>query len=269
MKSKMEFICGLCVLESEDLALSVAGRLEEKLSPFFDEINLTFKGSFDKANRSSIDSFRGPGIDGGLKILEKVRSTHKLPVLTDFHLPSQADEVASVCDVIQLPAFLCRQTDLVHAGAVAAKKYNRKLNVKKGQFLAPEDTKNIVDKVSPVLEKENLYLTERGTSFGYNNLIVDMASYNTMKSFGVKVIHDATHCVQRPGGLGKSTGGKREQIEILSRAAIAAGADGIFMEVHPEPAKALSDSATAYELEKIATYVSNILKVRRAVNELN
>ena len=269
MKNKMEFICGLCVLESEDLAMSVAGRLKEKLSPFFDEINLTFKGSFDKANRSSIDSFRGPGLEGGLKILEKIKSTHGLPVLTDFHLPSQADEVASVCDVIQLPAFLCRQTDLVHSGAVAAKKYNRKLNVKKGQFLAPEDTTNIIDKVSPVLEKENLYLTERGTSFGYNNLVVDMASYNIMKSFGVKVIHDATHCVQRPGGLGKSTGGKREQIEILARAAVAAGADGIFMETHPEPSKALSDAATAYELEKIVTFVSNILKIRRAVNELN
>ncbi len=269
MSSKFEFISGLCVLESEELALSVAGQLKEKLSPFSDQINLTFKGSFDKANRSSIDSYRGPGIEKGLKILERVKKEIGLPVLTDFHTPDQADTVASVCDVFQIPAFLCRQTDLVHAGAVAAKKYGRKLNVKKGQFLAAEDTKNIVDKVSPTLEIENLYLTERGTSFGYNNLIVDMASFNIMKSFGVKVIHDATHCVQRPGGLGKSTGGKREQIEILARAAVAAGADGIFMETHPQPSKALSDSATAYELEKIVTFVSNILKVRKAFNELN
>ncbi len=269
MKEKFEFICGLCVIESEELALKVSNRLREKLSPFFGDLNLTFKASFDKANRSSFDSFRGPGIEKGLEILGKVKKETGLPVLTDFHLPEQADLVASVCDIIQVPAFLCRQTDLIHAGAVACKKYDRMINVKKGQFLAPEDTKNIIEKIAPVIDRSKVYLTERGTSFGYKNLIVDMASYQTMKSFGVKTIHDATHCVQRPGGLGKSTGGKREQIEILARAAVAAGADGIFMEIHPTPEKALSDSATCYELEKISTFVANILHIKKACNELN
>ncbi|MEC7275123.1 MAG: 3-deoxy-8-phosphooctulonate synthase [Bdellovibrionota bacterium] len=257
---------GPCVLESEDLAMEVAQSLKEQLKPFGDRVHLTFKGSFDKANRSSIDSYRGPGIEKGLKILEKVKKETGLPVITDYHLPSQAEEVASVVDTLQIPAFLCRQTDMIIAGAQACEKYGRQLKIKKGQFLSPEETKNIVDKAVNFLMKDKILLTERGTSFGYNNLVVDMASFSIMKSFGVRTIHDATHCVQRPGGLGTSTGGKREQILVLARAAVAAGADGVFMECHPNPDKALSDSTTSLELPKIGGIIESLLKVKDAVS---
>ena len=266
---KLELICGLCVLESEDLALEVAGKIIESIKPFNDKVNFTFKGSFDKANRSSFDSYRGPGIDAGLKILDKVKSTYAVPTLTDIHLPEQCDQVASVVDILQVPAFLCRQTDLVVSAAEACKKYGRKLNIKKGQFISPEESKNIIKKVDGFLGIDSLMLTERGTSFGYNNLVVDMSSFSIMKSFGVKVIHDATHCVQRPGGLGKSTGGKREQIEVLARAAIAAGADGIFMETHPTPDKALSDAATCLDLSKVRRIVSHLINIKEVIDELN
>ncbi len=266
---KLEIICGLCVLESEQLALDVAGHVQEALEPFKDKVNFTFKGSFDKANRSSFDSYRGPGIKKGLKILEKVKTTYGLPVLTDVHLPEQCDAVASVVNILQIPAFLCRQTDLVVSAAKACQKYDRKLNVKKGQFLSPDEAKNIVKKVDGFISNNSLMLTERGTSFGYNNLIVDMGSYSIMKSFGVKVIHDATHCVQRPGGLGKSTGGKREQIEVLARAAIAAGADGIFIETHPTPEKALSDAATCLDLNRVGSVINNIIKIKEVIDELD
>ena len=219
---KLEFICGPCVLESEDLAMQIAGTLKEKLAPFESDIELIFKGSFDKGQSFQLRLFSRPGMEKGLQILEKVKNTYGLPTVTDIHLPEQANPVASVVDVVQIPAFLCRQTDLVVAASKACQEHGSRLNIKKGQFLAPADTKNIVEKVSPFLSKENLYLTERGTSFGYNNLVVDMSSFSIMKSFGVRVIHDATHCVQMPGGLGKSTGGKREQIEVLARAAVAA-----------------------------------------------
>ena len=201
----------------------------------------------------------------GLKIMEKVKSVTGLPVITDFHSPDQADEVASVCNVLQVPAFLCRQTDMIVAGAQACKKYGGTLKVKKGQFLSPEETKNIVEKAENFLPKEQILLTERGTSFGYNNLVVDMASFMIMKSFGVKTIHDATHCVQRPGGLGTATGGKREQILVLAKAAIAAGSDGIFMECHPNPEKALSDSATSLELAKAGSIIESLLKIYEVV----
>ncbi len=257
---------GPCVLESEDLAMEVAQSLKEQLKPFGDRVHLTFKGSFDKANRSSIDSYRGPGIEKGLKILEKVKKETGLPVITDYHLPSQAEEVASVVDTLQIPAFLCRQTDMIIAGAQACEKYGRQLKIKKGQFLSPEETKNIVDKAVNFLMKDKILLTERGTSFGYNNLVVDMASFSIMKSFGVRTIHDATHCVQRPGGLGTSTGGKREQILVLARAAVAAGADGVFMECHPNPDMALSDSTTSLELPKIGGIIESLLKVKDAVS---
>ncbi len=257
---------GPCVLESEDLAMEVAQSLKEQLKPFGDRVHLTFKGSFDKANRSSIDSYRGPGIEKGLKILEKVKKETGLPVITDYHLPSQAEEVASVVDTLQIPAFLCRQTDMIIAGAQACEKYGRQLKIKKGQFLSPEETKNIVDKAVNFLMKDKILLTERGTSFGYNNLVVDMASFSIMKSFGVRTIHDATHCVQRPGGLGTSTGGKREQILVLARAAVAAGADGVFMECHPNPDKALSDSTTSLELPKVGGIIESLLKVKDAVS---
>ena len=175
--------------------------------------------------------------------------------------------VAKSVSVLQVPACLGRQTDMIFAGAEACQKFSRELKVKKGQFLSPEETKNIVDKASHFLPKEKILLTERGSSFGYNNLVVDMASFQIMKSFGVRAIHDATHCVQRPGGLGTATGGKREQILVLAQAAVAAGADGIFMECHPNPDKALSDAATALPLAQVKSIVERLLKIRKAVSE--
>lgn len=263
--SKMDFYIGPCVIENEALARQIAETLLKDLEPFKNEINLHFKGSYDKANRSSFTSYRGPGIDEGLRILELINKEYGLPTLTDFHTPDQAEPVAKSVSVLQVPAFLCRQTDMIFAGAEACKKYNRELKVKKGQFLSPEETKNIVDKASHFLPKEKIILTERGSSFGYNNLVVDMASFQIMKSFGVRTVHDATHCVQRPGGLGTATGGKREQILVLARAAVAAGADGVFMECHPNPDKALSDSATALPLANVKNIVEQLLRIRKAV----
>ncbi len=262
---KMDLFIGPCVLENEALAMTVCETVLKELDEFKDLLNISFKGSFDKANRSAIDSYRGPGIDDGLKILEKISETFSIPTITDFHSPEQADLVASVVNTLQVPAFLCRQTDMIIAGAKAAQRYGGQLKIKKGQFLAPEDTKNIVDKAVNFLPKEQILLTERGTSFGYNNLVVDMASFQIMKSFGVRTIHDATHCVQRPGGLGKSTGGKREQIETLAKAAIAAGADGIFMEAHPDPQKALSDATSQLPLTQVKSLVGKLLEIRNIV----
>ena len=264
---KLILFMGPCVLESTELALEVATSLKEQLKGVADQVELTFKGSFDKANRSAIDSYRGPGLQAGLKIFEEVKKKTGLPVVTDFHTPEQAMEIASVVDTLQIPAFLCRQTDMICAGAEAAAKYGRFLKIKKGQFLSPEETGNIVDKAVTRMPIDKIYLTERGSSFGYNNLVVDMASFQIMKSFGVKTIHDATHCVQRPGGLGKSTGGKREQILVLARAAIAAGADGIFMEVHPRPEKALSDAATSLPLDQAGKIINDLLEIYRVVNK--
>lgn len=265
--TKMDFYIGPCVIESEALARQIAETLLKDLEPFKNEINLHFKGSFDKANRSSFTSYRGPGIEEGMRILSMINKEYGLPTLTDFHLPDQAEIVAKHVSVLQVPAFLCRQTDMIFAGAEACAKYGRELKVKKGQFLSPEETKNIVDKASHFLPKEKIILTERGSSFGYNNLVVDMASFQIMKSYGVRTVHDATHCVQRPGGLGTATGGKREQIQVLAKAAVAAGADGIFMECHPNPDKALSDAATALPLASVKGIVEKLLKIRRAVEE--
>lgn len=267
-KRKMDLFIGPCVLESEQLAMDIAGRLIEDLFEIRDKINLSFKGSFDKANRSSIDSYRGPGIDKGLAILEKIGKTYSLPTITDFHIPAQAEEVASVVKTLQIPAFLCRQTDMIVAGAEAVQKYNGQLKIKKGQFLSPAECENIVNKAHTILSKDQILLTERGSSFGYNNLIVDMSSFQTMKSFGVRTIHDATHCVQRPGGLGTSTGGKREQIKVLAQAAIAAGADGVFLETHPHPGKALSDAATALPIEQMKTLVIKLVTLFEVIDGL-
>ena len=264
-KAPLELFVGSCVIESEEFVLELAARLKDELAVFEGKINLTFKASFDKANRSSFTSFRGPGLEKGIEILAKVKEKTGLPLLTDYHTPDQADKVASVVDVLQVPAFLCRQTDMIHAGALACQKYGRILKIKKGQFLSPEETGNIVDKAKSVIPLSQIYLTERGSSFGYNNLVVDMGSFQIMKSFGVKTIHDATHCVQRPGGLGTSTGGKREQIEVLARAAIAAGADGIFMECHPDPDKALSDPTTSLDIKKVRPLVETLLRVYEVV----
>ncbi len=264
--SKTPVFIGPCALESLELAKRVAGFLKEDLD--HKKVDLYFKGSFDKANRSSIDSYRGPGIDEGLKILETIKKEFELKVITDFHLPEQAESVAEVVDVLQIPAFLCRQTDVIVAGAKACKKNGRALKIKKGQFLSPFDTKNIVEKASSILSKDFIYLTERGTSFGYNNLMVDMTSFQIMKSFGVKTIHDATHSVQRPGALGKSTGGAREFMIPLARAAMAAGANGIFMEAHPNPDQALSDATTQMPLERIPQIIQELVSIKEHVEQL-
>jgi 2-dehydro-3-deoxyphosphooctonate aldolase (KDO 8-P synthase) len=271
--NRMVVIAGPCVLEDEGLVMEVATELAEQLDGL--PIEFYFKSSFDKANRTSIEGFRGPGLREGLKLLSRVRAQVGVPILTDFHTPEQADPVADVVDYLQIPAFLCRQTDLIVAGAEAALRRGRRLNVKKGQFLAPWDAKNIVDKTEAVLEKvaptlssaprsDWLTLTERGSSFGYNQLVVDMVSFQVMRGFGVPVIHDATHSVQSPGGGagGKSTGGKREYIETLARAAMAAGASGIFLECHPNPAVAKSDGPNAFYLEHVGAFIRQLLEFR-------
>jgi 2-dehydro-3-deoxyphosphooctonate aldolase (KDO 8-P synthase) len=266
----MTLIAGPCVIEDEGLVFEIATELKRQLHGL--PIQLFFKASFDKANRSSIDGFRGPGITEGLRILNRVKEKTGLPLLTDIHSVEQAEEVAKYIDFLQVPAFLCRQTDLIVAVTEAALKWNRKINVKKGQFLAPWDTKNIVDKVRAVeagkgasAKKLDLYLTERGASFGYNTLVVDMTSFQTMSKFGVSTIYDATHSIQSPGGGpgGKSTGGKREYLEVLARAAFAAGADGLFMECHPRPDMAKSDGPNSFYLEHVGAFIQQILEFRK------
>ncbi len=269
-------IAGPCVIEDEGLILETAQELKRQLAGL--PVDFYFKSSFDKANRTSIEGFRGPGLEEGLRILSKVKAETGLKTLTDFHTPEQAAPIAEGVDFLQIPAFLCRQTDMIAAGAEAALRFGRKLAVKKGQFLAPGDTKNIVEKVQSVLQKhqsqipvsEFLYLTERGVSFGYNTLIVDMTSFQQMKQFGVPTIFDATHSVQSPGAGagGKSTGGKRQHIEVLARAAIAAGADGVFLECHPNPTVAKSDGPNAFFLEHVGTFIRQLLEIRRVVSDM-
>lgn len=272
--TKMTLIAGPCVIEDEALTLEIAQELKRQLSGA--PVELYFKASYDKANRTSIDGFRGPGMEAGLKILDRIREKTGLPFLTDFHTPEQAKPVAEVADFIQIPAFMCRQTDLVVAGAQAALEHGRRLNVKKGQFLAPWDAKNIVEKVRAVQGKtapaksvrpDWCCMTERGASFGYNTLVVDMITFQCMQQFGVPVIYDATHSIQSPGGGagGKSTGGKREYLETLARAAMAAGADGLFMECHPNPKVAKSDGPNAFYLEHVGTFVRQLLAIRELV----
>ena len=252
-------LAGPCAIEGEEMAFEIA----EKIISVTDklEIPFIFKGSYRKANRSRLDSFTGIGDEIALRILKKVGMHFKIPTVTDIHTAQEAAIAAEYVDVLQIPAFLCRQTDMILAAADACKKFGRKLKIKKGQFLSPEETSNIVEKASHYLGKEDILLTERGSSFGYNNLVVDMASFQTMKSFGVKAVHDATHCVQRPGGLGDATGGKRGAIKVLARAAVAAGADGVFMEVHPEPNKALSDASTCLPIEEMKGLVTSLIDI--------
>jgi 2-dehydro-3-deoxyphosphooctonate aldolase (KDO 8-P synthase) len=274
--SAMPLIAGPCVIEDEGLVLEVATELKRQLALF--PVEFYFKASFDKANRTSIDGFRGPGMNEGLKILSRVREKTGLKLLTDFHTPEQAGPVAEVVDFMQIPAFLCRQTEMIQAGAEAALKHGRRLNVKKGQFLAPWDAKNIVEKIRTVEERSQkrpmrpdwACLTERGVSFGYNTLVVDMTSFQTMRAFGVPVIYDATHSVQSPGAGagGKSTGGKRENIEVLARAAISAGADGLFLECHPRPEKAKSDGPNAFYLEHVGAFVKQLIELRAVVSRM-
>ena len=233
---KFIVIAGPCVIESEEITLQIAEKLK-KISSELD-IDFYFKASFDKANRTSIESFRGSGIEQGLKILKKVKDTYQLKIVTDIHEPYQAQMAAEVADIVQIPAFLCRQTDLL----IAAAKTGKCVNVKKAQFLAPWDMKNVVHKLEESGTR-NIMLCERGTSFGYNTLVVDMTSIVEMKKNGYPVIFDGTHSVQKPGGNGSSTSGNREHVPYLVKAAVAAGADGVFLETHLNPEGALSDGA--------------------------
>ena len=254
-----KLIAGPCVIESEEMVMSIA----EKMKSVTDKLGIpyTFKASFDKANRTSINGKRGPGIEEGLKILEKVKTTFDLPVATDIHEPWQAEPVGKVCDIVQIPAFLCRQTDLL----VAAAKTGKCINIKKAQFLAPWDMANCAQKVKQS-GNSNIMLCERGTSFGYNNLVVDMTGLVEMKKFGYPVIFDATHSVQKPGGKGTSTGGNREYVEYLAKAAIAVGVDGLFMETHPSPDEAWSDGPNMVVLDEMEAMLKKLIKVYEAVN---
>ena len=256
---KLIVLGGPCVAEGMEICKEIASFLKEACAKR--DIQYVFKASFDKANRSSVTGFRGMGMEQGLEILREVKETLSLPVVTDIHESCQAEKVAEVADIIQIPAFLCRQTDLLLAAAATGKA----VNVKKGQVLAPEDMKGVVGKLESAGCK-NIMLTERGTSFGYHNLVVDMRSLQTMRLLGYPVIFDATHSVQLPGGLGNASGGQREFIPALSRAAAAVGIDGIFMEVHPDPAKALSDGPNSLDFagaEKLLDEVKAIYELTR------
>lgn len=237
----LALIAGPCVIESEELCLHIAEKLKQAVEGR--PINLIFKASFDKANRSSYEGFRGPGLEEGLKILSRVRKEFDIPVVTDVHTEEQAKIAGEVCDMLQIPAFLCRQTDLV----VAVAKTGAVVSVKKGQFMAPWDMSNVVDKIVKA-GNDKILLIERGATFGYNNLVSDPRSIPIMQAMGYPVCFDATHSAQLPGGLGSSTGGQRKFVPVLAKAAIAAGADCLFMECHPEPAKSKSDAATIYDL---------------------
>lgn len=260
MKKSLFLIAGPCVIESEEMVITIA----EKLKQVTDKLGIEyyFKASFDKANRTSIDSYRGPGIEDGVRILKKVKEDIGVKICTDIHEAWQADKAAEVADIIQIPAFLCRQTDLL----TAAGNTGRIVNIKKAQFLAPWDMKNAVKKVEST-GNHNIMLCERGSSFGYNNLVVDMTSIPEMQKFGYPVVFDATHSVQKPGGNGTSTGGNREYVPCLAKAAVAAGADGIFMEVHPDPDRAKSDGANSLELNIVGIVLEQLLAIRGGVCE--
>ena len=238
-------IAGTCVIESRQMALDTAGTLKEICADL--GISFIYKSSYDKANRSSSKSFRGKGIDEGLDILDEVKRQFKVPVLTDVHTVEEISQVASVVDVLQTPAFLCRQTDFIHAVASAGKP----VNIKKGQFLAPWDMKNVVEKARQASGQDNIMVCERGVSFGYNNLVSDMRSLMVMRDTGCPVVFDATHSVQLPGGQGDKSGGQREFVPVLARAAVASGVAGLFMETHPNPDQALSDGPNAWPLAKM------------------
>ena len=237
-------IAGPCVIENEDITLEIAGFLKETGEKL--QIPVIFKASYDKANRTSLESFRGPGMGRGLEILQKVKETTGLPVLSDVHQTGDVEKVKEILDVIQIPAFLCRQTDLISAAALSG----LPVNIKKGQFVSPRDIGPTIEKVTSAGNR-NIIITERGTFFGYNNLVVDMRSIAIMKGFGFPVVFDATHSVQLPGGDGTCSGGEREFVSHLSRAAVAAGADGIFLEIHPDPDSALCDGPNSLPLHEV------------------
>lgn len=263
-------IAGPCAIESRELALETAGQLKEIAAAC--GVHFVYKSSFDKANRTSGSSFRGPGLDAGLEILAQVRSQIGVPVITDVHEIEQIAPVAAVCDLLQTPAFLCRQTDFIRAVACAGKP----VNIKKGQFLAPGDMKNVVDKArAAAIEHaggdpaagQNILVCERGASFGYNNLVADMRSLAILRATDCPVVFDATHSVQLPGGQGTSSGGQREFVPVLARAAVAAGIDGLFMETHPIPSQALSDGPNAWPLGRMRELLETLVALDRVVKQ--
>jgi 2-dehydro-3-deoxyphosphooctonate aldolase (KDO 8-P synthase) len=254
-------IAGPCVVESEQLQMDVAGQLQAMTREL--GIPFVFKSSYDKANRSSGKSFRGPGMEKGLEILAKVRKTLGVPVLTDVHTEEEVPTVAKIVDVLQTPAFLCRQTDFIHAVARAGKP----VNIKKGQFLSPWDMQNVVEKAREASGADNIMVCERGASFGYNNLVSDMRSLAVMRNTGCPVVFDATHSVQLPGGQGTVSGGQREFVPVLARAAVAVGISGLFMETHPNPSKALSDGPNAFPLGHLKDLLETLMVLDMTVKQ--
>ena len=252
-------IAGPCVVESEQLQIDVAGALKAMCAEL--RVPFIFKSSYDKANRSSGSSFRGLGMSEGLRILSEVKRQVRVPVLTDVHTEADVGEVAAVVDVLQTPAFLCRQTDFIRAVAGTGKP----VNIKKGQFLAPEEMMNVVAKAREASGRDNILVCERGTSFGYHNLVSDMRSLAIMRATGCPVVFDATHSVQLPGGQGSASGGQREFVPVLARAAVAAGVAGVFMETHPDPARALSDGPNAWPLDRMRKLLETLVAVDTAV----
>ncbi len=254
----LTLIAGPCVIESKELVFEVAGALSEICKKL--EINLVFKSSYDKANRTSNSGYRGLGLSAGLEILSAVKNEFKIAMLTDIHESHEAKEASEVVDVLQIPAYLCRQTELLKSAALTGKA----VNVKKGQFLAPWDMSNVVNKLRDFGAK-NIIVTERGSSFGYNALVVDYRSLPQMREFGCPVVFDVTHSVQQPGGLGSSSGGQREFAAALARAAVAVGVDGLFMEVHPDPDKALSDGPNMIPLHRVEKLLLQLLEIRQVI----
>ena len=256
----IKVIAGPCQIESLDHSLSIAGRIKNICQLY--DLDYTFKASFDKANRTSGKTKRGVGIKDGLEILQAVKDEHKVKILTDVHAPEQAEQVANVVDIIQIPAFLCRQTDLIQAAARTGKT----VNVKKGQFLSPLEVGTIIEKVTDE-GNEDVMITERGTTFGYNNLVVDMKGLEIMKQFGKPIIFDGTHSVQQPGGLGKSSGGNREMVAPLCRAAVAVGVDGIFAEVHEDPDNAPSDGPNMVTIDMFGNMIRDLVNIRQVLTD--
>lgn len=256
---RLTIIAGPCVIESAEHSMMMARECARRARDA--GLDFVFKSSFDKANRSSIRSFRGVGLQAGLEILRRIKGELGLPVVTDIHDPAQVEVVAEVADILQIPAFLCRQTDLI----IAAAKSGRAVNIKKGQFLAPEDARNIVEKAQAA-GCDKLMLTERGVSFGYNNLVVDMRSFPIMRGFGVPVVFDVTHSLQLPGGLGNATGGLSEYIEPLARAGVACGVDAVFMEVHDAPERAPSDGPNMLPLQRLGALLQNLSDIHQLVS---
>lgn len=261
-KTPFFLIAGTCVVESEQMAMDTAGKLKEDCEDL--GIHLIYKSSFDKANRSSHESYRGPGLEAGLKILQKVKQELGLPILTDVHEDTPLNEVAEVVSVLQTPAFLCRQTNFIQKVAETG----LPVNIKKGQFLAPWDMVHVVKKAQAT-GNQNIMVCERGVSFGYNNLVSDMRSLAVMKQIGCPVVFDATHSVQLPGGEGASSGGQREMVPVLARAAVAVGIHGIFMETHPEPEKALSDGPNSWPLDKMHQLLSMLKQIDGIIKSNN